>query len=80
MTKRQYLNTLDGFTLAYLGCALWSSTDNATPSGGEPLDANYNETDITWKSLRSMVADCKAFQADNAALLSLAGGLRAKRA
>ena len=37
---------LDDFTRAYIEAALWSSNDDATPSGGEPLDGNYGIEDI----------------------------------
>lgn len=36
-------------------------------TGGEPLDANYSVDDIDPATLARMVADCAAFQADNAA-------------
>jgi len=57
---------LDSFTRAYVECALWSSMDNADASGGEPLDANYAIEDIAPEALARMVADCEAFQRDNA--------------
>lgn len=57
---------LDTFTRAYIECALWSSTDNADESGGEPLDANYSADDIAPETLQRMIADCTAFQSDNA--------------
>ncbi len=50
--------TLDRFTLAYIECALWSSTDD----GGEPMDANYSIDDIHPDSLAQIIADCAAFQ------------------
>lgn len=52
---------LDEFLRAYLECALWSSTDNADDTGGEPLDANYDADDIAPESLERMRADCAAF-------------------
>lgn len=58
---------MNAFTRAYLVCALWSSTDNSTPQGGEPLDANYGLEDIAPQSLAQAVADCARFQAENAA-------------
>src|SRR4051812_3588308 len=54
---------LDAFSLAYVEAALWSSTDNATEQGGEPLDANYTIDDIHPDTLNQMVADCESFQA-----------------
>jgi hypothetical protein len=53
---------LDTFTRAYLECALWSSTDNADDSGGEPLDANYSVDDIAPDTLARMVRDCDLFR------------------
>ena len=31
--------TLDRFTASYIEAALWSSMDESTPAGGEPMDA-----------------------------------------
>lgn len=56
---------LDMFTTAYVECALWSSTDNSTESGGYPLDDNYDIEDIDKETLASMIADCEAFQRDH---------------
>jgi hypothetical protein len=53
---------LDKFTLAYIEAALWSTNDESTPRGGEPLDANYSIDDIAPVTLATMVADCKEFQ------------------
>lgn len=55
---------LDSFTRAYIECALWSSTDNANESGGEPLDYNYTADDIHPETLARMIEDCAAFQQD----------------
>lgn len=65
MKKSALIASLDTFTKAYIDCALWSSLDNTTESGGYPLDDNYSEYDLTVKALRSMIADCQAFQAEN---------------
>lgn len=62
---------LDTFTRAYVECALWSSTDNTTPQGGEPLDANYDIDDIDGDTLAQMVLDCRLFRADVHADLEL---------
>ena len=61
---------LDDFTTAYLECALWSSTDDATESGGCPLDDNYGIEDISEESIAGAIADCSDFQEANAANLS----------
>ncbi len=63
---------LDAFTAAYIVCALWSSTDNSTPSGGEPLDQNYDVTDIAPESLERIKSDCERFQQAHGALLAMA--------
>lgn len=65
---------LDRFTIAYLECALWSSTDEADPAGGQPMDSNYSIDDCTQSFLRQAAADCLVFQRDNAELLEHAGG------
>jgi hypothetical protein len=66
---------LDAFTAAYIVAALWSSTDNSTPSGGEPLDANYATTDIAPEALDRIKADCGLFQQAHAELLAQAYAL-----
>jgi hypothetical protein len=60
------LITLDKFTRAYLGCALWASNDESDESGGEPLDKNYGVEDFAPEALDRAIADCKAFQEANA--------------
>ena len=57
---------LDKFTLAYIECALWSSTDD----DGEPLDDQYGIDDIAPECLAQSVEDCKAFQEEHAGLLA----------
>lgn len=54
---------LTAFQLAYMTCALWSSTDN----DGEPLDKNHGIIDIDPDTVDQMIADCDKFTADNAA-------------
>jgi hypothetical protein len=61
---------LDSFTLSYIECALWASTDNADDSGGEPLDANYDIDDIAPETLAEMVNDCSDFRIANHLLLA----------
>lgn len=72
MIKAQYIATLDRFTLGYLECALWSSTDNSRDDGGDPLDSNYDFHDIERATLESLVADCVEFQKVAAPNLKLA--------
>jgi hypothetical protein len=57
---------MDQFTEAYITAALWSSTDESTTQGGEPLDANYTAADIASETLERIKADCAMFQAENA--------------
>lgn len=51
------------FISAYITCALWSTNDESTPQGGEPLDANYSDSDIAAEARAKMEADCLAFLA-----------------
>jgi hypothetical protein len=67
--------TLDPFTRAYIHAALW--TEDPHPPGGmdyaECGAAEYNLTRLPAYWIEQAVADCAAFQRDNAELLSLAG-------
>jgi hypothetical protein len=51
----------DEFTVAYIECALWSSTDD----NDDNLDDNYSITDISPETLAKMVSDCEVFQREN---------------
>jgi hypothetical protein len=55
---------LDAVLDAYVACALWSSTDESTPEGGEPMDANYTRSDIAPDALESMREDVESFLSD----------------
>ncbi len=66
------IDTLNPFQRAYLECALWSSVD-FEENGNEPLDSNYDITDIAPETLVKMLADCDAFETDNSELLEQAG-------
>lgn len=57
---------LDAFTKAYVETALWVSQD----VNGGPLEDKYGVADIAPESLQAIVDDCKAFQEDNATLLT----------
>jgi hypothetical protein len=59
----------DKFTTAYLVAALWSTNDESTPQGGEPLDTNYGIHDIAPDTIGQALKDCQKFQKDNKALL-----------
>jgi hypothetical protein len=52
----------DDALAAYVECALWSSTDDSTPEGGEPMDRNYGPDDIAPEALAAMRADVEAFE------------------
>jgi hypothetical protein len=56
------MSKLDQFTIDYITCALWSSTDQADDQGGNPLDHNYSLEDIAPKALERIVRDCTSFQ------------------
>jgi len=56
----------DKFLAAYITAALWSSNDESTPQGGEPLDTNYGSEDLAPETLAKMKADCEQFIAENA--------------
>lgn len=56
------IHKLDEFTKQYIETALWSSND---PETGEPLDDNYDISDIAPETLERMVEDAKAFQGAN---------------
>ena len=55
------MNNLDIMVAAYIETALWSTTDNSTPQGGEPLDKNYDADDIAPDTMRQMREDCNDF-------------------
>ncbi len=60
---------LSPFALAYIGAALWSSTDD----DGEPLDANYSRDNINTQTLINMALEADAFAATNRELIQAAG-------
>jgi len=59
--RRLRAKQLDQFVLGYKVCALWSSNDESTPEGGEPMDANYDLGDIHQDTAAAMRADCEDF-------------------
>ena len=66
--------SLETMIAAYIDCALWSSNDNSDPeTGGEPLDRNYDASDLTPDARATMEADCASFYSDpsNAPYLEL---------
>ena len=51
---------------AYVNAALWSSSDNSRPDGGDPLDKNYSHHDIHPVAMQKMLMDANRFEYDNA--------------
>jgi hypothetical protein len=49
---------------------LWSETDNADESGGEPLDTNYTPEDIDTDSLRELSKRFQSFVAEAEQLIA----------
>lgn len=60
--RENLVKSFDDFTNAYVAAAMATSTDNRTPSGGEPLDKNYNHKDFHIDTLQRMKKDCEDFQ------------------
>lgn len=54
-------NSREQFVIAYIACALWSTTD----SNDVPLDQNYDSDDIAPPTKVQMTADCEAFMDAN---------------
>lgn len=46
---------------AYIECAFWSSNDESTPEGGEPMDASYSASDLAPEALAKMTKDVCEF-------------------
>lgn len=46
---------------AYIQAALWSSSDESRPDGGDPLDRNYTSGDFDVVSLGKIREECRAF-------------------
>jgi hypothetical protein len=61
------MTSLDDFTRAYIGCALWSSVDEA----GTPLDQDFAIEDLAPQALAKLIADAQSFQAAYSELLAL---------
>lgn len=55
------------FVRGYITCALWSSNDESDESGGEPMDRNYNDDDLTFSCRKRMEDDCEDFVLANMA-------------
>ena len=73
-SKAKLLASMDPFTKAYCQTALWSTIDqDNSKTHQESLDKNYKVEDISVKTLREMIKDCRAFQKDNQQLLEDSG-------
>lgn len=59
----------ESFFDAYVTTALWSSNDD----DGNPLDSNYDASNVSADTLASMRADCDAFYDANSADLNCDG-------
>ena len=59
------IDTLNTFQRAYFECALWSSTNDE----GEPLDNDYDITDLSPETWDQMKKDCIDFVETNKELL-----------
>lgn len=53
------------FYRSYVGTALGTTTDETDESGGDYLDLNYDESDLSEALRATMKADCAAFYAAN---------------
>lgn len=56
---------LETFTRGYIEAALWSTNDESTEQGGDPLDQNYSPEDIAPEAMEKIRADCKKFYTEN---------------
>jgi len=50
---------MDEFTIQYIETALWSSNDETTPQGGEPMDDNYP---VSLEFIEIAIRDCDLFR------------------
>jgi hypothetical protein len=57
---------MDTFTEDFFVAALWSTNDFSDESGGEPLDQNYDISDIDESTIKGLAAECERFQEENA--------------
>ncbi len=56
------------FLEGYIACAIWASTGDDS----QPLDEDYEPSDLAPETLKKMTEDCKAFQQANASDLEKA--------
>jgi hypothetical protein len=50
------------FQRAFIEALLWSTNDESTPDGGQPLDKNYSVGDFDEMSLAVIQSDCTGFE------------------
>lgn len=55
------MHDLDDFTRGYVEAMLWAETDD----NDDPLDKNYEVSDITFESMNVIIEECKQFQLEN---------------
>ena len=66
--------TIDKMVTQYLVTALWSSNDETDPNtGGDPLDRNFDISDIDEKSIARAEKDCREFYKQAEVLLGKHG-------
>ncbi len=53
---------MNEYLTQYIETALWSSNDESTPEGGEPMDKNYGVDDLAPETLKLMQADLDRFE------------------
>lgn len=63
---------MDSFLRAYIITALWSSHDESDETGGEPMDSNYDESDLSPETREKMARDCQRFWDQNAETINAA--------
>lgn len=54
-------SALNTFERSYVETMLWSSNDESTDNGGEPLDKNYSATDLSPEAVEKVKEDCASF-------------------
>jgi hypothetical protein len=67
------MNDLERFLAGYIACAIWSSNDEKTDGGGEPLDKNYSREDLSTSTHAAILQDCIRFVGDNAKAIEAGG-------
>lgn len=69
--RHRETHTLSPFVKAYWEAALWSTNDESTPAGGEPMDKNYSLSDVHPAAIAKSVRECAEFQGQNKEDLTL---------